>query len=154
MIIVPLSGKKEFIRELAELHHAEWQHLSPTLTLEGRISAIENCAEPKGIPSIYIAISEGQLLGSAALVESDMDSKPDLSPWIAAVYVKESFRRQGIASQLVRRCENEALRSNVSVLYLYTEFASQLYETLGWCLLERSEHKGVTVYVMCKQIDS
>jgi len=139
---------------LAELHHAEWQHLSPTVTLEGRVNAINDCAKPNGIPSIYIAISEGRLIGSAALVQSDMDTKPDLSPWIAAIYVKEDFRRQGIATQLIDRCEKEALRSNVSVLFLFTEFASRFYETLDWCHLERCDYRGVTVDVMRKQIAS
>jgi len=101
-----------------------------------------------------ITISAGRLIGSAALVQSDMDIKPDLSPWIAAVYVKEDFRRQGIATQLIGRCEREALLSNVNVLYLYTEFASEFYETLDWCHMERCVYKGVTVDVMYKQIAS
>ena len=40
MKIIPLADKKEFIAELAELHHAEWKHLNPSLTLEGRAEAI------------------------------------------------------------------------------------------------------------------
>jgi predicted N-acetyltransferase YhbS len=152
--IVPLADKREFIAELAELHHAEWKHLNPSLTLDGRAKAITNAAGREGIPSIFIAISGNQLVGSAALVKSDMDSKSDLSPWLAAVYVKEGFRHQGIATELIIRCEDEAVRSNASTWYLYTEFASKLYEKLGWRHMERCEYKGVTVDVMCKQITS
>ncbi|AQT60065.1 GNAT family N-acetyltransferase [Cellvibrio sp. PSBB023] len=154
MEIVPLADKKEFIAELAELHHAEWKHLNPSLTLDGRAEAIANAAGREGIPSIFIAISGNQLVGSAALVKNDMDSKPDLSPWLAAVYVKEGFRHQGIATELIIRCEDEAVRSNISTWYLYTEFASKLYEKLGWRHMERCEYKGVTVDVMCKQVAS
>ncbi|WP_313055500.1 GNAT family N-acetyltransferase [Pseudomonas lopnurensis] len=154
MEIVPVADKREFIAELAELHHAEWKHLNPSLTLDGRAEAIANAAGREGIPSIFIAISGNQLVGSAALVKNDMDSKPDLSPWLAAVYVKEGFRHQGIATELIIRCEYEAVRSNTSTWYLYTEFASKLYEKLGWRHMERCEYKGVTVDVMCKQIAS
>ena len=154
MEIVPLADKKEFIAELAELHHAEWKHLNPSLTLEGRAEAIAKAAEREGIPSIFISVSGGQLVGSAALVQNDMDTKPDLSPWLAAVYVKEAFRNQGIATDLIARCEAEAARSNANAWYLYTEFASTLYEKLGWRHLERCKYKGVTVDVMCKQIAS
>lgn len=152
MEIVPLADKREFIAELAELHHAEWKHLNPSLTLEGRAKAIADAAGREGIPSIFIAISGSQLVGSAALVQNDMDTKPDLSPWLASVYVKQSFRHQGIATELITRCEDEAARSNANVWYLYTEFASRLYEKLGWRHMERCEYKGVTADVMCKQI--
>lgn len=154
MEIVPLADKKEFVAELAELHHAEWMHLNPSLTLEGRAEAIAEAAERGGIPSIFIAVAGNQLVGSAALVQNDMDTKPDLSPWLAAVYVKETFRYQGIATELITRCETEAARSSANAWYLYTEFASRLYEKLGWRHLERCEYKGVTVDVMCKQIAS
>lgn len=154
MEILPLADKKEFIAELAELHHAEWKHLNPSLTLEGRAAAIAEAAGREGIPSIFIAVSGDQLVGSAALVQNDMDTKPDLTPWLAAVYVKEGFRRQVVATDLIARCEIEAARSNASVWYLYTELASGLYEKLGWRHLERCEYKGVTVDVMRKQITS
>ncbi len=153
MEIVPLADKKEFIAELAELHHAEWKHLNPLLTLDGRAKAIAGAAGREGIPSIFIAMSGNQLVGSAALVRNDMDTKPDLSPWLAAVYVKEGFRHQGIATELIARCEDEAVRSNAHVWYLYTEFASRLYEQLGWRHMEQCNYKGVTVDVMCKQIN-
>jgi len=34
---------------------------------------------------------------------NDMDIKPDLSPWLAAVYVKKDFRHQGMATVLINR---------------------------------------------------
>jgi len=154
MEILPLADRKQFIAELAELHHAEWKHLNPSLTLEGRAEAITEAAGREGIPSIFIAVSGDQLVGSAALVQNDMDTKLDLTPWLAAVYVKEGFRRQGVATGLIARCETEAARSNASAWYLYTEFASGLYEKLGWRHLERCDYKGVTVDVMRKQITS
>lgn len=154
MEILPLADKKEFIAELAELHHAEWKHLNPSLTLEGRAAAIAEAAGREGIPSIFIGVFGNQLVGSAALVESDMDTKPDLTPWLAAVYVKEAFRHQGVATDLIARCEAEAACSNAKTWYLYTESASRLYEKLGWLHLERCDYKGVTVDVMYKKITS
>ena len=154
MEIVPLADKKEFIAELAQLHHAEWKHLNPWLTLEGRAEAIAEAAGREGIPSIFIAVSGNQLVRSVALVRNDMDTKPDLTPWLAAIYVKDGFRHQGVATELIARCETEAARSNADTWYLYTESASRLYEKLGWRHLERCEYKGVTVDVMRKQITS
>ena len=94
------------------------------------------------------------MIGSAALVQQGMDTKLDLSPWSAAVYVKECFRYQGVAAELVARCEDEAVRSKANTWYLYTEFASKFYEKLGWRHMEHCEYKGVAVNVMSKQIAS
>lgn len=154
MEILPLAYRKKFIAELAKLHHAEWRHLNPSLTLDGRAEAIAQAAQEEGVPSIFVAVLGSQLVGSAALVESDMDTKRELSPWLASVYVKKRFRHQGVATTLIARCEDEARRSNVGVWYLYTESASRLYEKLGWRHLERCEYKGVMVDIMYKQIAS
>lgn len=154
MEIFPLADRQEFIWELAELHGAEWKHLDPKLSIEKRAEAISNAAGRKGIPSIFIATSQNQLVGSAALVQKDMDTHRELSPWLAAVYVKEYYRGQGYATALIERCENEAIQSGVNAWYLFTEFAAKLYEKLGWCYVERCEFRGVMVDVMSKQIGS
>lgn len=151
--IIPLADKKDFITELAELHHMEWKHLTPSLSLEGRARLIARAAKREGIPSVFIAVAGSQLIGSAAIVQNDMEIKSDLSPWLAAVYVKKDFRNQGIATELIARCESEAARSNVDVCYLYTEHASMLYERLGWSHIKRCEYKGVMVDIMCKKIN-
>jgi|TARA_R100001143_G_scaffold63527_2_gene71383 GNAT superfamily N-acetyltransferase len=88
---------------------------------------------------------QGHLSRDVAILSHD-------APWLAAIYVKDGFRRQGIATQLIARCENEAIRSNAKAWYLYTEFASSLYEKLGWRHMERCEYKGATVDVMSKRL--
>lgn len=152
MEILPLADRQEFVAELSELHHKEWKHLSPSLTLQQRTARITELAGRAGIPSIFIAVSGSQLIGSAALVSKDMEIKADLSPWLAAVYVKEQFRRQGAARKLVTRCEEEARRAKVDAIYLYTEFATTLYYELGWYHMDRCEYRGVVVDVMSKQL--
>lgn len=152
MNIIPLGETMEFIEELAALHHSEWGHLNPSLTLEKRIEKLASLTGGRSIPSIFIATSGNELIGSAALVLEDMQSRPDLSPWLAAVYVKEKFRNQGVASALIARCEYEAKRSKIDTLYLYTEFASKLYESLGWRSLESCIYRDVSVKIMYKEI--
>jgi len=152
MQIVPLADREDLIQELAELHHAEWQHLSPSMTLAKRAEVLSKLAGRQGIPSIFIATNDSGLMGSAALVQKDMETRQDLSPWLAAVYVKEKFRGQGVASALIARCEQEAVQAGVDAWFLYTESATKLYEKLGWTLLERCDYKGEVVDVMCKKL--
>ncbi len=150
--ILPLADKKEHIWELAELQHAEWKHFNPSMTLQMRADKISKAAKREGIPAVYIAISGNQLMASAAIVEQDMSTKTELSPWLAGVYVKEEFRNQGIASALIDKCEQEAARSGANTWFLFTEFASGLYEKLGWSHMQQCNYRGVEVDIMYKKV--
>ncbi len=134
--------------EIARLHQAEWAHLDPGFTLEDRVAALTDLAGQEGIPSIFVAINESEFCGSAALVEQDMDSHPEMGPWLTAVFVKEAWRGQGIARSLVQYGEREAKNAALPELYLYTEFASELYASLGWKTIETCLYKGIEVDVM------
>lgn len=107
MNIAPLANHMNLLGEIAELHQKEWGHLDGSITLEKRIDMLEKSANQSGIPSVYIALEEGKFIGSAALVEQDMSTHhPELFPWLASVFVKPAWRRQGIASRLVGFCED------------------------------------------------
>lgn len=99
--IIYLADQIHHTEELARLHHAEWGHLSPQIDVATRTSRLFGAAGRSKIPSIFIAVDGPSLVGSAALVNHDMRERPDLSPWLAAVYVKPERRQSGIASALI-----------------------------------------------------
>lgn len=151
MIISLLADHMNFLEEIAQFHHAQWGHLNPSNTVQNRAAALEKLAGREGIPAIFIAHADSQFIGSAALVQQDMPSlHPELSPWLAAVFVKTQWRGQGIATRLVKHCEARAIATGIEKLFLFTESASELYKGLGWQEYERCEYKGVQVQVMCK----
>lgn len=151
MKIEPLRYHMNLIGEIATLHQAEWVHFDSDFTVETRVAALTNVAGHEKIPSIFVAIENSEFCGSAALVEQDMDNHPELSPWLAAVFVKEAWRGRGVAKSLVQYCEREAKNSGIRKLYLFTEFASKLYSSLGWKTIESCLYKGVEVDVMCRE---
>jgi len=108
-------------------------------------------AESSDVPFIVVATDNNQLIGSAALVNEDMKTRKDLSPWLASVFVKSEFRKRGIATKLVRYIEEEASKLDIEMLYLYTEHARDLYAGLAWCDLEECEYQGVNVAIMYKR---
>ena len=71
------------------------------------------------------------MVGSASLIAQDMDTRPELSPWLASVYVAAEHRRQGIGSALVRRVAQEAAALGVETLYLFTPDQEHFYARLG-----------------------
>ena len=88
------------------------------------------------------------MLGGALLIDSDMKARPELTPWLAGVYVKVEERGRGIASRLVKRIVEEAEALGVPELYLYTDAAQSLYARLGWEVVEEMVYENLPVTVM------
>jgi len=150
--IIFLADQIHHTEELARLHHDEWGHLSPQIDVAMRSSRLVEAAGRSRIPSIFIAVDGSELVGSAALVKSDMKERPVLSPWLAAVYVKPARRKSGIASALISRVESEANSLRVKTLYLFTEHQEKFYGRRGWSLMENADHFGTPVAVMKKKL--
>lgn len=141
------------IYELARLHHEEWSYLHPGESLEKRIEKLKICCGRHSIPSALVALKDDELIGSAILVEQDMETHTHLKPWLAGVYVKAQFRGLNFGKALVKRIENEARSLYVKVLYLYSPSAEGFYKLLGWDVIERCEYLGTNVVVMSKKLN-
>ena len=146
-----LADHPLLVPQLARLHFEQWGYLRPDESLGLRTQRLGACCGRGGIPSVMVALEDGALLGSAMLIANDMDIRPDLTPWLAGVYVLAAHRGQGYGSALVRRVEEEALAHGVSRLHLYTPEAEGFYARLGWRLDERCRYLGQEVAVMSKR---
>jgi GNAT superfamily N-acetyltransferase len=91
-------------------------------------------------------------VGTAALIGSDLDSRPDLTPWLAGLCVLPAFRGRGYGTALVRRVEAFAASAGVSVLWLYTATAEALYTRLGWARIGLEDERGQPVILMRRDL--
>ncbi|MGD9367728.1 MAG: GNAT family N-acetyltransferase [Desulfobacteraceae bacterium] len=147
-----LIDREELIQELARLSIQEWFYLNPMITLEAQIIILRDHCGHRQIPTILVATTGDEILGSAALVAHDMDTRKSLSPWMSAVYVKPAYRRKGIATLLIGRIEKEAYALGIQRLYPNTANAEAFYSRLGWRFIERCANKGIMVSVMKKNL--
>lgn len=104
------------------------------------------------VPTTVIALSGNCLLGSASLIAHDMDTHPELSPWLASVYVAPEHRKRGIGRTLVQRIVAEAASLGLDSLYLFTPDKERFYTHLGWTVLERTMYRGYAQVVMVRHI--
>lgn len=148
MILGYLADHRRFLPQLARWHHEEWGWLRPGDTLEARQARLEGECGKGTIPTVLVAVEGETLLGSSMLVEQDMDTRPQWSPWLASVFVAPDRRGEGIGTLLVRRAMEEAARLKVGRLHLYTPSAERFYARLGWSLVERTPYHGAEVAVM------
>lgn len=148
MQIIDLKDDKDSLPILAKWHQDEWYFLEPTETLQDRMARMERCLGDILVPSIFIAKENNALLGSAAIIEHDMDTRLDLSPWLAGVYVSENYRKKGIGSKLVLHVMDQAKKNGFNTLYLYTLKHSDFYRKLGWTVMQETEYKECPITIM------
>lgn len=143
-----LKAVPEQLEQLAAWHHDEWSYLNPGLALEDRIRTMQ--AELRGdpVPATWVAMRDGELLGSASLLTHDMAVHQDKSPWLASVYVAPTQRRQGIGELVVRRVMQHAQEHGIATIYLFTMDQEAFYQRLGWHTISRERYRGVDVIVM------
>jgi predicted N-acetyltransferase YhbS len=148
MTIEYLADHPEFIPALAKWQHDEWGRHSPGDSVEARMARLQSSLNRDCIPLTVIAFDERVLLGAASLVHHDMDTRLELSPWLASVFVGSDHRRLGIGAQLVRRIMSEATALKVPLLYLYTVHSEKFYANLGWSLQEHTAYHEQKVAIM------
>ena len=146
MKIARLKEHKEFISTLAKWHYDEWSYLHDVDSVERRISEFENEFGSGEIPQTFVAVESDALVGSASLLPHDMDTRMDLTPWLASVYVPVEYRTRGFGSALVRHVAKEACKRDYRTVYLYTPGREKFYVRLGWSLIERTEYHGHIIH--------
>lgn len=132
MRIELLADHPDWISSIAKWHWNEWGHHDEDGSLEKWTEGLAGRTHRDRIPITFVAVEGDRPVGSATLVEHDMDTHKDLSPWLAGVFVLPQFRARGIASKLVHAAMAGARNLGVETLYLYSRSAVGLYEKLGW----------------------
>ena len=136
---------------LAVWHNAQWNYLDTGVSVKQRQTNLLKHGM-RQVPTTVVALSGGTLLGSASLIAHDMDTRLDLSPWLASVYVAPPHRRQGIGSALVQRIVQEAAALRFERMYLFTPDKEQLYTRLGWSVIDRATYRGYAQVVMARHL--
>lgn len=96
----------------------------------------------------FVLLDGDEAVGTACLTLTDLDARPDLSPWLASVYVPPAQRGRGHATRLVRAVEQAAAARGHAELFLFTWDTAPLYRRLGWLDLGTERHHGESVTLM------
>lgn len=147
-VIIDLKDTPDFIPTLAAWHQAEWASLNPGESLEQRIARMGRYLSDDALPRMFVWVEDGQPLGTAAFVASDMSTRPEWGPWLAAVYVKADCRGRGIGATLVQHVASHAAAAGFSELFLFTPSKAHYYAKRGWQTLSQEDYRGQAVTVM------
>jgi predicted N-acetyltransferase YhbS len=147
-----INDHPEAIKTIAKWHYDQWQNILPNFTLDTYAEYLPSHYRRGGIPSLFVAVESGKVIGTAALDDDDMDTHPGLTPWIASLYVDGKYRKQGVGEALVRRVIEEARLAKVKNLYLFTPDREHYYGRFGWRTLFKEDYYGEMESVMVLEI--
>ncbi len=146
-MITTIRDRPDLLTVVAGWLWAEFLHWDHTL------------AETRGLITLprpfesFVLLRDGRPPGTASLRPDDLSEQPDLTPWLAGVYVLPQARGRGVARALIAAVEGEAQAAGLNPLWLYTHTAESLYARLGWHMAETVPRPGEpTVTVMRRDL--
>lgn len=149
MKVIDLKSAPQHIPQLAEWHHQAWAHLSSAdASVTTLIEEMNEYLTDAAIPKMFICEQANQVMGSSSLIAADMDSRTDLSPWLANVYVNPHYRNKGLGKLLVNAVVDYAKALGLQKIYLFTADKADFYQTLGWSMISHEDYKGEMVTIM------
>ena len=128
-----LKRHPEHLHTVAQWIHDEWDHV--TEDLNAVVEKTRARIYDDRVPLTLVALLEGACVGTIGLWETDLASRTDLFPWLAALYVHPSHRGTGVGGALMDRLIDVARGLGIRRLYLHTETASGYYRRKGWRFL-------------------
>ncbi len=128
-----------------------WKHKGKPL--KAIRDGLENFLEPgTRIPFALVAERDGKACGNVLVIDNDESSRPELTPWLAALWVDEPMRKRGVAAMLLQEAIRRSAALGVERLYLVAHPAMRaFYIRQGWPPIEDDvgeAHLTVHRYIM------
>ena len=131
----------------------EWAQDFPHDTVDTYIELYEQAMRAAGLPVTLVAMYEGEVVGTASLLEDDaLPQATEPGPWLATVFVEPSARKSGVASALVAHAVTRASVMGHDALYLYTRSNESLYARHGFTTVRRAPLGTNEVTVMVRRL--
>ena len=146
--IVNLRDARQFIPDIADrLWHAWWQYDGEPLSAV--VAALDDVVAAPAFPFTLVALVDGAFAGTVTAIASDLDERPELGPWIAALWVEPAHRGAGIARTLVEQATATMFAQGHAQIYLNAKPTMRSYYLgTGWTLMGAESGKtGVDIFI-------
>ncbi len=149
-----LKEQPDCIVQIAQWYYAEWKDIyaASGMSFEDVKAAVAERTNTDVIPLAIVAVDDRRIVGTGFLKTYDMDTRIELTPWLAGIYVEPTQRRRGVGTMIVSSLEGIAKNLGIRRLYLYTPRSGIFYTRLGWAEYEITTYKGQQVTIMEKQL--
>jgi RimJ/RimL family protein N-acetyltransferase len=135
--IVSLADVPRYLDVVAErLWRAWWEPYGETLEdVQAELAAV---LKSGAYPFTLVAVLDGHFAGTVTAIDGDIFERPELSPCLAALWIEEWARGQGIARALVAELTKRLEDIGQRRVYLSAKpHLLAFYENLGWAVIEK-----------------
>lgn len=143
---------QQVILQVAQWLFNEWGRSLSGSSVEGSIARLQERLHRDQLPLTLVAMEAEVAIGTVSLVPFDIETRPDLSPWLASLYVAPDLRRGGIGSALIVAVVREAERLGIDSLFLFTDSSQALYAKHGWETVESCLYRNRAVVIMKRPV--
>ncbi len=121
------------LREIPELKTsaAEWFHSKWGVPQEAYLECMDAYLNNMTEYGWYLCMDNEQIVGGLGVIENDFHDRKDLAPNVCAVYTEETYRKQGIAGNLLNMAVEDLRSKGITPVYLITDHTG-FYERYGW----------------------
>ena len=136
MEIIRLEDSNHYIFDKICEWNYNWWGVRNNDSFEKVKCNLEHSLCTERLPQTYVAIIDNEPAGMYQLsMSDDLESRPDIYPWLINVYVDEKFRGKNVCKELMNTVKENAKRADLTELFLYTKHIG-LYEKYGWEFVE------------------
>jgi acetyltransferase (GNAT) family protein len=120
--IVTLADRPDLAPIVADLIWNEWSR-HDGFSYKQTLEYVTRSSEGKDIPQSFVLLDDGEPVGTSSLVAADMKERPDLTRWMASVFVVPAARRRGHVIPLIQTVEIAAV---AAVMPAYEQLPARL----------------------------
>jgi N-acetylglutamate synthase-like GNAT family acetyltransferase len=128
------------------LWHEWWKNWGRSFEETQAIYA--ECRAEVGAPQTLVLLSDDAPIGTVTLARNDLDERPELTPWLAGVFVIPERRGRGYVYRMLEAFDAACRIADIKTAWLYTNTAERVYLRAGWQtveIIQRPEKQPVTL---------